>query len=70
MFLEHEPAVTAFLLNEPLRRLFIKRHRLLQLQRPDHGVNLRCIDPRMAQERAHLFEVMVAFQDLHRHLMP
>ena len=50
----------------PSRRLFIKRHHLLQMRRPNHGVDLGRIDARMPEQGPNLFQVMLLLQHFHR----
>src|SRR6266545_933872 len=44
----------------------VELHRLLERRRADLGVELGCLDPRVAEQAAHLLEIAVLLVDLHR----
>src|SRR5216683_1409464 len=44
--------------------LLVERHRALQLRRAKRRIDLRNVEPRVAEERPHLLEVMMLLQDL------
>jgi hypothetical protein len=69
MFLEHG---TVPVLTRPITPgfLVVKSHRPLELGRPNARVDLRGVDTCMPEQCSDLLEIVMAFQDLHRHAVP
>ncbi len=67
MFLKHVFLSTPNTRQHQPRRFLVKRNGLLQLSRANHRVDLRRVDPRMAEQRPHLLQVMPLLQHFHRH---
>src|SRR5713101_2171025 len=63
-------SIASLLVENLLRLLLVERHRALQLWRPNRRVDLRRVQARVPEERAHLLEVMMLLQHFERHAVP
>jgi hypothetical protein len=54
----------------PSRGLIVEDRRALELRRPDAGVDLGCVDPDVAEQCAHFFEIVPLLEYLDRHAVP